>query len=407
MSIVAGPRSGSAFRFTDYTVILVGTDDAAEISVSEDAALSRFHCRLEISPPVCRLVDLSSQTGTFVNGEPVSERELVNGDQISVGSTEIQIAVAGLDRTADMMSCDEIASTIIKSSPQIPGYELTEEIGTGALGCVYRAKRIEDGLDVAVKVVRPGRSHSDDHLRLFVREISILSQLAHPRIVRYHECGRANDTLFFVMDLVRNVCLDQILQGQSPASRVRIPCGIIVNILEALQYAHEHSLVHRDVKPENILITRSRKRVKGLLADFGLAKNFELAGISGITPSGAIRGTIPYMAPEQLLNARHATPSCDVYSAAATLYRYLSGQVPFPGDSLSELYHCVLEEAPIPIQELVPHVPTRLAEVIHRALCKDPRDRFPSAESFQEVLLQFTQRSAYSDADTSPPLASG
>lgn len=402
LRVTCGAHAGSVFEFDERSAYLVvGSDESAQLSLADDPAVSRFHCRFELAAPHCRVVDLASRSGTFVNGKQVDECDIVHEDQVQVGDTEILVSLlpetdesAGSTRFADN---DRIAATVIMSSkPAIPGYDLHEVIGTGALGQVYRAVKLATQQEVAIKIVRPDRAASQEHLQIFVREISVLSQLDHPRIVRYHECGCANEQMFFVMDLVPAVDFHEAMQDQSAVARSRVPCGLICHVLEALQYAHERHLVHRDVKPENVLITRTGHRLKALLADFGLAKNFEIAGLSGITPSGTIRGTIPYMAPEQLMDARQARPPCDVYSAGATLYYYLTGSPPFDGDSMPHLLRSVIEDAPPEVRELAPDVPIELAEVVKRAMAKLPENRFRTAEDFQQALDQFTKRDAYS-----------
>ncbi|NQT13540.1 MAG: serine/threonine protein kinase, partial [Planctomycetes bacterium] len=151
--------------------------------------------------------------------------------------------------------------------------------------------------------------------------------------------------------------------------------------------------VHRDVKPANVLVTRGEKPPTCKLADFGLARVYQASTMSGITMLGDTGGTLPYMPPEQITHYREASPAADQYSAAATLYRFLTGRHLFDVQGLSNADRLVkiLFDPPVPIQTRRPDVPDALAQAIHRAIEKKPADRFPNAASFRQALLPFAR----------------
>jgi serine/threonine-protein kinase len=256
---------------------------------------------------------------------------------------------------------------------------------------VYYARQQPAGRDVALKLCVPQGDASERAVQLFLREVSILSRLDHPGIVQFYEMGVAQGQFYFAMEYVDPVKLDEIVARQSLQSQVKTCCAVACQTLEALRYAHKNSFVHRDIKPSNILVTRDGKRLRTKLTDFGLAKNFENAGFSGITRQGEARGTPAYMAPEQVSNSRDVGPAADIYSVGATLYHFLTNSGPYDFSTGKDWFLVVLEDDPIPLITRRPDVPRELAEIVHRALARKPEDRFASAAHMYRALLRFAK----------------
>ena len=161
---------------------------------------------------------------------------------------------------------------------------------------------------------------------------------------------------------------------------------MINQVLAALQYAHSRSLVHRDIKPGNILIARDGQTLSAKLADFGVAKHYTNAGFSQITRAGDVVGSLPYMPPEQFLNSREARPSCDLYAAGAALYHWLTDHTPHDFPAGRSQFLVVLEDAPVPIATRLPETPPALAAFLDRALARQPEHRFASADEMRHAL---------------------
>jgi serine/threonine-protein kinase len=414
VAVISGPHQGELFEFSQHETLLVGRASIAQLRLNKDRYVSRHHVRLEINPPECYVHDLSSRTGTFVNGEQIRGVFLQNRDIVTCGHTRLRFSVL------EDPHCASSAETVIgevdipqgadvaESPPEgaqlrgpdggilqtIPGYELLSEIGAGNMGVVYRARRKSTSQDVALKVVVPERATSAESMQLFVREASLLSQLDHPRIVRLFEFGAPAGQLFLAMELVEAEKTPKILNQQSDEARIRMSCTIICHVLEALSYAHSRSLVHRDVKPANILVSTAGGKLIVKLADFGLAKNYANAGFSGITAEGEARGTLSFMPPEQIVNCRYAKPCCDIYSTAATLYRYLSDEPLYKFSDESSALAMILDDEPRSLGQLCPHLPEELIAIVHRGLAKNPADRFVSAREMRRELLPFARRSS-------------
>jgi serine/threonine-protein kinase len=272
------------------------------------------------------------------------------------------------------------------------GYEVVREIGRGGMGAVYEAIQTKSGERVAIKVVVAGEEASKRSAQLFLREASVLSQLRHKRIVSFCECAMIGGRFFLVMEYVETIGVKQHLSDRPEDARIRYYCGIICQVLEALVYAHGRGLVHRDIKPSNILVSLAGGRLRAKLADFGLAKNFETAGFSSLTRDGELRGTLPFMPPEQVIDSRYAKPPADIYSAGATLYYYLAGRYPHDFAKSSSKFAVVLRRSPTPLLRVNPNLPEGLASIVEKALAHDPASRFPSAKEMHRALYPFAKR---------------
>jgi tRNA A-37 threonylcarbamoyl transferase component Bud32 len=278
----------------------------------------------------------------------------------------------------------------VNSGPQLslPGYSGLEPAGRGALGVVYKARQTETGRVVAIKMIRQELEMDEKSRQLFVREASIMSKLNHPSIVKCLGFGFAGTRPYLVMEFVDSISLESLVWRHDPERRVRLAVKIVMQILEALMYAHQLGVVHRDIKPSNILASRIADKVRLKLTDFGLAKMFETAGQSGITGTGELCGTLAYMSPEQFLDSRSAGPECDVYAVAVCLYRLLTCEYPYPEFAVTDSFRTRLSEEARPVRDMNPHVPENLSVLIHQALLRDFHTRLTSAENLYRSLKQ-------------------
>jgi serine/threonine-protein kinase len=270
-----------------------------------------------------------------------------------------------------------------------PGYRVVRELGRGGMGVVYLAQRLADDKPVALKTIKPAGDAGDEAVQRFLREADVLRQLDHPNVVAFRELGQAGGRLFFVMDYVEGRDAAALLREAGPWPVARA-VGVVGQLLDALQYAHDRGFVHRDVKPHNLLLAQEGGREAARLADFGLARVYQASRLSGLTMTGQIGGTMAFMAPEQITSFRESRPPVDQYAAAATLYNLLSGRLThdFPSSSQERLL-MILQAAPVPLGARRPDLPPGLAEVVHRALAKEPAARYASAAAFRQALAPF------------------
>jgi serine/threonine protein kinase/Tol biopolymer transport system component len=257
--------------------------------------------------------------------------------------------------------------------PAPPGYEIQAPLGRGGMGVVYRATHIESGAPVALKVMVP-ESAADEHFRdRFLREMEFLPTLDHPNVIPIFEAGQADGRLYLAMKLVEGCDLKTLI-GRRGRLAPRDTIAIGRQLAAALDAAHENGIVHRDVKPQNVLIEDPDSADPHVfLTDFGLVKH--LSTDPSVTHSGEILGSIQYMPPEQIEGQR-TDGRADVYSLGCLLFECLTGRTPFPRESEIATMWAHIKEEPPRVEAYAADVLAGTGDVIVRALAKDPRDRF-------------------------------
>jgi eukaryotic-like serine/threonine-protein kinase len=257
------------------------------------------------------------------------------------------------------------------------------------MGVVYQARHNLTGQMVALKLIMPETATTRSAIDRFQREMSVISQLRHPNIVECYEQGMTRGQFWFAMEYVAGSNLETLAKVDPGRYPVQQGCRLVCQILKGLEQAHQLGFVHRDIKPENILIGESPEGLTVKISDFGLAKSFRGVGLSGLTFSGEMRGTIPFMPPEQMLDFKTVTPLADLYATAATLYYLLTCQYIYDDSAGGDLIHMLLEQAPIPIRDRRPDVPKALDDVIQKCLARDPKARYPDATTMRGALKAF------------------
>ncbi len=265
---------------------------------------------------------------------------------------------------------------------QLGNYLIDSVIGRGGMSVVYGAKHARLGMTVALKVLAPELSSDDTFRERFLREAQTAASLDHPNVIPIHDMGLHEDSLYIVMRYVAGGDLKTLLSSAGPLDPEQA-LGILTPIGLALDAAHAHGLVHRDVKPANILVQRSATgSVEHVyLTDFGIAKDAAMLG-AGLTATGASIGTVGYMAPEQM-EGREVSAQTDEYALAVTFYECLAGRIPFQRE-LAE--GARPPQGPLePLTRVRPGLPSELDEVIAKALSRDPADRYGSCDEFLDA----------------------
>ncbi|HKU37083.1 MAG TPA: serine/threonine-protein kinase, partial [Polyangiales bacterium] len=270
---------------------------------------------------------------------------------------------------------------------RIGNYRIVTELGGGAMGEVYFAEHTVMGRRSAVKVIREELSGHAEMVERFANEARLVNRIGHPNIVEITDFGQIGARYYIMMELLEGETLEERLERTrtlSPASAQRIA----VQITGALGAAHDLGVVHRDLKPENIyLVNRAGEPDYVKVLDFGIAKLMgDLPkGTAGTMP-GTLLGTPHYMSPEQCHGAEHVDHRADVYALGVILYRMLTGELPFDGDTLLSVLYAQANEAPRPPRELCPELSLHLEAVVLKALAKSPDERFQDMASLRAAL---------------------
>jgi serine/threonine-protein kinase len=256
-------------------------------------------------------------------------------------------------------------------------YRIVRRLGAGGMANVYLAEDEQLGRRVAIKVLNDRYAQDEAFVERFRREAKSAAALSHPNIVSIYDRGAADGHPYIAMEVIEGRSLKELIVSRGPLP-VAKAVDYAQQILAALRFAHRNGIIHRDIKPHNILIG-AEERLK--VTDFGIAR----AGASQMTETGSIMGTAQYLSPEQARGSAVHAPS-DLYSVGIVLYEMLTGQVPYTGDSAIEVAMKHVNERPIPPSAVAPGIPHALDEVVLRALAKQPADRYHNADEFSDDL---------------------
>ena len=259
-------------------------------------------------------------------------------------------------------------------------YEIEREIGAGGMATVYLARDLKHDRQVALKVLRPELAATLGPDR-FPREIRIVAKLQHPHVLPLHDSGESGGFLYYVMPYVEGESLRQRLarEGQMP---VHDAVRILREVVDALAYAHSHGVLHRDIKPDNVMLSGRH----ALVTDFGVAKAVSMAGVEKLTTVGVAVGTPTYMSPEQATGEAHIDHRSDIYAVGILGYELLVGEPPFVASTAQGVLSAQVLDRPVPVNERRPAVPQALSDLLMRCLEKNPADRWQSAEDVLHAL---------------------
>ena len=432
LKIVQGPMTGKEFLFEEHDTFLFGRHPECHVALPDDGFVSRHHFILELNPPDARVRDMGSLNGTLINGvkcggrgpgetpESAAQRtypqlDLRHGDRLQIGNTVLEVDVQVPGATAQGVTCRECGRDVsaetgrlrtgdyvcsacrnaaahdplrfVKRNPcagtahddscNIPGYQVERKLGEGGMGAVYLARRIADGGPVALKVMLSRVAVDERSRETFCREIEVQRSLRHHNLVSLEQSGCEGSTFWFAMEYCDQGSVVDWMNRYGGTLPIDIALSIALDALAGLAHAHNSGFVHRDIKPPNLLLHGYQGRLLAKIADFGLAKNFEKAGLSGMTATGSYSGAYPFLATEQVTDFKSVRPATDVWAMAATAYFMLTGCPPRehqPGrDPLQE----ILQGRLVDVRERRSDVPGALARVLNVALATGRRATLP------------------------------
>jgi eukaryotic-like serine/threonine-protein kinase len=436
LTIAQGINPGQEYICDVRDTYIMGRHVECKLALPDDEnhrTISRYHCLLDINPPDIRIRDFGSMNGTYVNGKTIGQRlenqtptegqqikfpeyDLKTGDTIQLGGTLFTISTVAAT-TAPFITPPQPGFNPLAVLQKLMGqaasraelhairdYHLIRELGRGGCGAVYLAQHTSGQL-VALKVMLPKAAANEYAVQMFIREVENTKALHHPHVVKLLDHGQADNIFFFTMEYCSDDSVAALMQKQGGKLSIDLAIPLILQVLDGLAYTHQatipyvklengsvgsgQGLVHRDLKPANIFLQSVNDRLIAKIGDYGLAKSFELAGLSGQTMTGqqGAMGTWAFMARQQLLNCKYSKPEVDIWAAAACLYNMLTGDFPRNLGG-KDPFVAVLNNPVIPIRQRNPHIPAKLAAAIDLALQEQPQIHFQNATDFKTALLE-------------------
>ncbi len=369
-----GNDKGKTFVVTPTGTLIVGRDQAASAQL-RDTMCSRQHFRIEQRPEGWFVVDLGSMNGTLLNGKPIGkEQKLTFGDLVKIGETLFSFL------------SDETAAEDTLVGQRMGGYKVIERVGRGGMGTVYKAEQIDLQRIVALKVIAAEHVKNKDFIEMFVHEARAAAKLNHTNIVQVYDVKKQNEVYYFSMEFVPGGSVQELLNKQR-----KIPVDqsvqMILDSARGFEYAHKKEIIHRDVKPDNLMISESGS-IK--IGDLGLAQR--LGEKLSADDENSVIGTPHYIAPEQVLG-RPADYRSDIYALGSTLYRMIAGFTPYQAPSVRELVNKKVREDAIPLHEAVAGLPKRLGEICAKMMSRKPEERYQTMTDVLKDLEQFQRES--------------
>jgi serine/threonine protein kinase len=410
IKVVEGAETGCIYVLAEGESKVFGRHPSADV-VIPDPLLSRHHLMVRAAHGGCLILDLDSSNGTFLNGQLVKEAPVQSGDRVAIGNVMLEVEIDTKPRPVNDRSSPETIKALrfcsrchravllekgLLLAPWelfvceacragktfdpylIDSYKLVQQVGSGPYGPTYRAEHLGLKRQALVKLIAPGKSVDPKLMQLFIREASIGGRLSHPNIVEMYDAGEKEGVFYIIEEWVEGTELKRRLE-ESGALAAPEALAIGERVAEALRFAHEQGVVHRNVNPGSICLGPGGA-VK--LADFGLAKMIRSVsgGVSGITAAGELKGTANYTPPEQLLNAATADQRADIYALGATLYHMVAGKPPYEAASPLKVIRRIGEGDLVPLADLAPQLPRSIRLLIERAMERDPNRRFQRVE---------------------------
>ena len=365
-----GIDEGKEYELGDKTTM--GRRSENDIPL-RDLGASRNHAEIIKSGRRFVVRDLGSKNGTLVNGDLAQEHQLSAGDRITIGAAILAFYM------------DEPRSRWVGKT--LEGYEIAEFLGKGGMGAVYKARQISMDRFVAIKILNEKLVSDKDFIERFLQEAKAAGRLNHSNIIQVIDVGMNDGTYFFSMEYVDGPTIGRILK-QKGSIPYEDSLEIVQAAAEALHYAHRNQLIHRDVKPDNLMIN-SEGQVK--LADLGLARNPDEDMVDVVDGKKIVWGTPCYMSPEQAMGHKLDGRS-DLYSLGATWYQMLVGAPPFQGSTGPEIMQHHIS-SPLPsLRDRKPGIPKDVVKVVETLLAKRAEDRYRTGQELAKELAEHRQR---------------
>ncbi|MGI9060566.1 MAG: protein kinase domain-containing protein [Ktedonobacteraceae bacterium] len=436
--------------YEEHDTLIFGRNDDCHVCLPDDTYLSRQHFILEINPPDVRFRDVGSRNGTYVNGVKYGGRardetpeegakhkhpqvDLHDGDELRAGKTYFRLHVesgvnpleavhcqhcgkdvayeVGVARRGDYIceACQKVAKddpgmllmALLQQAQRaaqgggeihIPDYNIERKLGQGGMGAVYLVRHIKNGHRAALKVMLSKVAITAKEGKIFQREIAVTRVLKNKNVVELIENGAEGSIFYFLLEFCEGGSIYDLMQLNGGKLPLADAGKMMLQALEGLAYIHEKGFVHRDLKPQNILLGGSAGNWITKVADMGLAKNFDKAGFSGMTITGSIAGTFWFMPKEQVINFKYFKPVSDVWAMGATCYNILTGTYPRDLRKNEAPLEMIMRDEIIPIRQRDSRIPLAVAKVIDTALSGNVSSRYQNASEMRDAFAKALEK---------------
>jgi len=406
LRVIHGRDTGGSFRLESGQEVSIGR--AVECGVRlNDPTASRVHCRIAVEGGQATLYDADSRWGTLVNGQLTGCRELRAGDRITVGETELQLAVEASsdattlakpsDREREEVEVEQEASPLADAAEPVADiarlvgtrfarFQVESIVARARTGIVFRASDPDEGRSVALKVFYPDGFQDVRDVRRFLRAVRTMLPIEHENLVALYDAGESENLCYTASEFVEGESAAEMIQriGISGMLEWQHAFRMAVDVGRALEEAGRHGIIHRNITPRNILIRSDDRLAK--LGDLVLAKAMDEIGEECITRPGELVGQLEYLSPEQTTGSRPPDTRSDVYSLGATLYAVLTGRPPFEGRTPVETILKIQTEEPAKPTKYHLSIAPLFEDVVVRMLAKRPEDRYQSPEDLLKDL---------------------
>ncbi len=388
LTVTNGPNKGEMFFVEPGQTLVIGRGDQADVKL-KDPAVSRVHLEIAHLGDALMMADRGSSSGTFVNGHQMSQGALASGSRLRIGDSELTVEEINYNKTRPPIDAEQVSlSPAELLGTSISHYHLDSIIGVGQSGVVFLARDDHGGEPVALKVLNPQIASDDEQRQRFVRAMKTMLPIRHNRIIRLHNAGKSGPYCWIAMEYVEGDSLTKVIEtlGIERMLDWKQVWRVAVDVGLALQHGAEHSIVHRNVTPANII----RRRSDGvcLLGDFMLAKALEGSQHQTLTRPGEILGEPHYLAPERTLHNGVVDSRSDIYGLGATCYALLTGRPPISGDNLGEILVNIRNTVPDPPKKYHLGINELFQDIVMRMLAKKPEDRYQTPQEMLDDLIR-------------------
>lgn len=386
--VIVGPDDGQDFPLEEGHVLTLGRGPNNDIKLT-DPKISRQHAKLEVYGSRVYLQDSGSASGCYVNDKKIDRVELASNDLITLGDSQFRFLAGSSHQPAAEGSKKQAALDSEMDSligTELSHYRIDKLIARGQSGVVFQAHDTRDDKTVALKVL-PDLAENEQDMQRFIRTLKTMMPLHHPNLIRIYLAGKTGRNCWVAMEWIEGESLTDVIRRIGVAGMLdwRHALRTAIHIGRALQFAHEHNIIHRNVTPTNIMIRSSDK--VALLGDLMLAKAIEGSLVQKVTRRGELLGNLAYMAPERTKgDDSEIDGRSDLYGLGATAYALLTGRPPFTGKTLAETIQKIRTEVPVRPKKSQMGIPDLFEGVVMKLLAKEPSERHQTAQEMLDDL---------------------